>query len=68
MNLASAYVLRPLNHLVLDFMVWNRGWVNEWRSGGILDQRCQRGLESEGRSQGLIGDEVANELGLRGLT
>ena len=52
MDLASAYVLHPLNHLVLDFVAWNRGWVNEQRSGGILDQRCQRGLESEGRSQG----------------
>ena len=68
MDLASAYVLRPLNRLVLDFMAWNRGWVNEWRSGGILDQRCWRGLESEGRIKDvkLVGDKVANELGLRG--
>ena len=52
MDLASADVLRPLHCLVLDFMVWNGGWVNEWRSGGIPNQRCWRGLESEGRSQG----------------
>ena len=26
MDLASAYVLRPLNRLVLDFVTWNRGW------------------------------------------
>ena len=48
MGLASAYVLRPLNRLVLEFVVW-RGWVNKRRSGGIPDQ-SQRGLESEGRS------------------
>ena len=70
MDLASAYVLCPLNHLVLDFVVWNRGWVNEWRSGGIPDWRCRRGLESEGKSQDvkLNRDEVVNGLGLRGLT
>ena len=51
LDLASAYVLCPLNHLVLGFMAWNRGWVNERRSGGILDHRCQRGLVgSEGRN------------------
>ena len=52
MDLASAYVLHPLNRLVLDFVVWNRGWVNKRRSRDIPDWRCQRGLESEGRSQG----------------
>ena len=70
MDLASAYVLHPLNRLVLDFLVWNRGWMNEQRSGGILDRRCQRGLESKGKSQDvkLNEDEVVNGLRLRGLT
>ena len=68
MDLASAYVLHPLSRLVLDFMVWNRGWVNEWRSGGIPDWRCQRGLESEGKSVKLFGDKVVNGLGFRGQT
>ena len=70
MDLASAYVLHPLNRLVLDFVVWNRGWVNEQRSGGIPHRRCWRGLESEGKSQDvkLNKDEVVNGLGLRGLT
>ena len=63
MDLALAYVLRPLNPLVLDFVAWNRGWVNERRSGGILDWRCWRGGVKEVK---LIGGEVANELGLRG--
>ena len=49
---ASAYVLHPLNHLVLDFVVWDRGWVNKRRSRGIPDQKCWGGLESEERSQG----------------
>ena len=40
-DLASAYMLCPLNHLVLDFMAWNRGWVNEQRSRGIPD-KCKR--------------------------
>ena len=68
MDLASAYVLCPLNHLVLDFMAWDRGWVNEQRSRGIPDQRCQRGLESKGRGQGceINRDGVANGLGHRG--
>ena len=35
MDLASACVLQPLNCLVLDFVVWVRGWVNEQRSGGV---------------------------------
>ena len=67
-DLASAYVLCPLNRLILDFVAWDRDWVNEWRSGGIPDWRCRRGLESEGRGQGckLIGVDVANGLGLRG--
>ena len=51
MDLTSAYVLHPLNHLVLDSVMWNRGRVNEQRSGG-MDRRCWRGPESEGRSQG----------------
>ena len=34
MDLASACVLCPLNHLVLDFAVWVRGRVNKRRSGG----------------------------------
>ena len=50
MDLASAYVLRPLNCLVLDFVAWSRVRTNERRSGGILDRRCWRGLVgSEGR-------------------
>ena len=69
MDLASAYVL-PLDRLVLNFAVWNGGWVNEGRSGGILDWRCRRGLESRGgvKNVKLIGDEVADGLGLRRLT
>ena len=68
MDLASAYVLRPLNCLVLDFVVWNRGWVNKQRSGGILDRRCREDLRVRGEVKDvkLIGDEVANGLGLRG--
>ena len=53
MDLALAYVLHPLNHLVLDFVAGSRGWMNERRSGCISDQSCQRGLvEGEGRIQG----------------
>ena len=53
MDLASAYVLHPLNRLVLDSMVWDRGWMNERRSGCIPDRSCQRGLvEGKGRNQG----------------
>ena len=48
MDLASACVLPPLNHLLLDFMGWVRGWVNEWRSRGVPDWRCQRGLRAIG--------------------
>ena len=44
MDLAPAYVLRPLNCLVLGFVAWIRGLVNKRRSGGIPDWRCQRGL------------------------
>ena len=48
-----SYVLRPLNHLVLDFVAWSRGWMNEWRSGCVLDWSCWRGLVGgEGRIQG----------------
>ena len=44
--------------------------MNERRSRGILDRRCWRGLESEGKSQDvkLNEDEVVNGLGLRGVT
>ena len=42
--------------------------MKERRSGGILDQRCWRGLESEGKSQDvkLNEDEVVNGLDLGG--
>ena len=67
MDLASAYVLCPLNRLVLDFVAWNRGLVNEQRSGGIPDRRWWRGLWEWGEEPRLlIRDEVANELELRG--
>ena len=41
--------------------------VNKQRSSSIPDRRYWRGLESEGRGQDvkLIGDKVANGLGLR---
>ena len=48
MDLASACVLCPLNRLVLDFEVGVNGWMNERRSGGIPDQRWQRGLTARG--------------------
>ena len=48
MDLASACVLHPLNCLVLDFAVWVRGRVNEWRSGGVPDRRHRRGLRVRG--------------------
>ena len=48
MDLASACVLHPLNCLVLDFEVGVRGRMNEWRSGGIPDQRWWRGLAARG--------------------
>ena len=35
MDLASAYVLHPMNRLVLDFVAWNRGWVNKRRYTGL---------------------------------
>ena len=55
MDLASACVLHPLNHLVLDFVAWNRDWVNEQRSRGIPDGRCWRGLvRSKGKNRGSI--------------
>ena len=66
MDLASACVLRPLNRLVLDFMVWARGQVNEWRSGGVLDRRCRRGLRAREEVKVVILDEVANGSRLRG--
>ena len=60
MDLASAYVLRPLNRLVLDFAVWNGGWVNERGSGDVgEDLRARGGV----KDMKLIGDEVANGLG-----
>ena len=37
-NMASAYVLHPLNRLVLDFEACGRGQMNEWKSGGLLDR------------------------------
>ena len=42
----------PLESSGPGFCSMDRGWVNEWRSGGILDWRCRRGLDSEGRGQG----------------
>ena len=39
MDLASAFGLYPLDCLVLDSVTWNRGLVNEQRSGGIPDWR-----------------------------
>ena len=48
MDLASACVLCPLNHLILDFEVRVRGWVNEQRSEGMLDWRWRRGLVARG--------------------
>ena len=32
-----------LNHLVLDFEVCDRGQMNEWKSGGMLDQSLSEG-------------------------
>ena len=66
MDLASAYVLRPLNHLVLDFEVCGRGQMNEWKSGSMLDQRMS---EETKRARGgvkivnLVGNWVANLVG-----
>ena len=54
MDLASACVLSPLNCLVLDFVVGVRGWVNEWRSGGVPDRRCRRGLRARGEVKVVI--------------
>ena len=54
MDLTSACVLHPLNRLVLDFMVQVRGWVNQWRSGGVLDRRRQRGLRARGEVKDVI--------------
>ena len=49
MDLASACVLRPLNHLVLDFEVEVDGRMNEQRSkGGILERKWWRGLTVRG--------------------
>ena len=43
----------PLNRLVLDFVVWSRGWMNERRSRCISGRSCWRGLVGgEGRFQG----------------
>ena len=47
-DLASACVLCPLNHLVLDFEVGVDSQMNEWRSGGIPDWRWWRGLTVRG--------------------
>ena len=54
MDLASACVLCPLNRLVLDFVVWVRGWVNEGKSGGVPDRRCRRGLRARGEIKVVI--------------
>ena len=54
MDLASACVLHPLNHLVLNFVVCVRGWVNEQRSGGVPDLRCWRGLRARGEVKVVI--------------
>ena len=48
MDLASACVLRPLNRQVLDFTVWVRGQVNEWRSGVYWTGGIGDGWEREG--------------------
>ena len=69
MDLASAYVLRPLNRLVQDFEVCDRGQTNKWKSRGVLDWSL---LEGAWRVRGgvevvnLIGDNIANGLELRG--
>ena len=60
-NLCAA----SLNRLVLDFVAWDRGWVNKRRSRGILDRRCRR-ARREVKDVKLIGDKVANGLGLKG--
>ena len=42
-DLASAYVLRPLNRLVLDFKACGRGQINERKSGSIPDRSLSEG-------------------------
>ena len=49
MGLASACVLRPLNHLVLDFETRGVGGMNERRSG-VYRTGDDGGDYSEGRS------------------
>ena len=48
MDLASACMLHPLNHLVLDFKVGFDSWMNEQRSRGIPDWRWWRELTVRG--------------------
>ena len=66
MDLASACVLRPLNHLVLNFVVQVRGWVNERRSRGVPDRRHWRGLRVREEVKVVILNKVANGLRVRG--
>ena len=67
MDLASAYVLHPLNCLVLDFVTWNRGLVTSggpvYRTGDVGEDLRVKGRDKVVR---LIRDEVASELELRG--
>ena len=57
----------PLNCLVLNFMVWNGGWVGPevYRTGDVGEDLRARGGVKDVK---LIRDEVANGLGLRGVT
>ena len=71
MDLASAYVLHPLNCLVLDFVAWNRGFgerAEVWRY--TRPEMLERTLRVRGgvKDVKFNQDEVANELELRGLT
>ena len=45
MDLALAYVLYPLNHLVLDFEACDRGQMNKQKSRGIPDQSLLEGTQ-----------------------
>ena len=70
MDLASDYVLCPLNRLVLDFKACDRGQMNERKSGDILDQSLsERTLRVRGgvKVVNLVRDEVANDWEHRGL-
>ena len=50
MDLASACVLHPLNHLVLDFEVGVDGQMNEQRSGGYTGPEMVARIDSGERS------------------